>query len=67
MSYSFAKEIFPHIQSTYFDIFFPAESIGTRSFAVRARFSGVKLNFPKKMGFTCVPLILKIDIFGPQI
>ena len=25
------------------------------------------IKFRKKVGFTCVPLILKIDIFGPQI
>ena len=100
MSYSFTKKIFPHIQKTYVDVFFPARSFGTLSFAVQARFSGEKLNFsflnaeklkklirskPKKIlfnklkgtlffdtqkykvlkkgGFTCVPLILKIDIF----
>ena len=42
MSYSFAKKIFPNIQRTYFDVFFSAESIGTLSFADRARFSGEK-------------------------
>ena len=45
MSHSFAKKFFPRIQTTYFDVFFPAESIGTFSFAVRARFSGQKWNF----------------------
>ena len=34
----------PHIQRTYFDVFFPAESIGTLSFAVRTHFSGQKWN-----------------------
>ena len=45
MSYSFVKKISPHIQSTYFDVFFTAESIGTLSFAVQARFLGVKRYF----------------------
>ena len=45
LSCSFAKKIFPHIQETYFDAFFPAESIGTLGFAFRARFSGVWCNY----------------------
>ena len=36
---------FPYIQSTYIDVFFSAESIGTFSFAFRARFFGEKWNF----------------------
>ena len=40
MSYSSAKKIFPHVQSTYFDVFLTSESIATLSLAVRTRFSG---------------------------
>ena len=48
--YSFAKKFFPYIQRTYFDVFFTAESIGTISFAIRARFLGVKWNFSVLIG-----------------
>ena len=33
------------MQSTNFNVFFSAESVGTLSFAVQARFLGVKRNF----------------------
>ena len=39
------RTLFTLLQRTYFDVFFTAESIGTLSFAVRARFSGEKWNF----------------------
>ena len=45
MSYSFAKKILPQVQTTYFNVFVSAESIGTLSFATQAKFLGEKLNF----------------------